>query len=313
MYEGFDLSQYVSVLSVTFLAVTCFLASTVPFVAIYLFRKKFRAEYKALFYGVADYLSLEYMLCRIAWLLLLLIPVFQTSSAAYIIVGLILASIIMEGGRYFIIGLMKKQEISFGGLFLFAAGVFAANSLINVLVQAFQSFVIAMTINDTGLDVLVQEAGENALAMLQSVEPMLTCSPYIYLMTGLDLFVNLLFHISVTVLLYAVYTGRLQKYYLAAVMGLRFIYELPGYCYSYKIFITNAFLAEAISVVIAAAAAYLAYHVLTVEMPDELGSLTRKEEKAPFPDFNANIRKDSIRKNANILAGKNDEESDISQ
>lgn len=308
MYEGFDLSQYVPVLSVTFLAVTCFLAATVPFVAIYLFRRKFHAEYRALFYGVADYLSLEYMLCRVAWLLLLLIPVFQTSSAAYIIVGLILASIIMEGGRYILVGVLKKQNISFGGLFLFATGIFAVNSIANVLVQAFQSFVIAITINDTGLDVLAQEAGENALAMLQSVEPMLTCSPYIYLMSGLDLFVNLLFHISVTVLLYAVYTGRLQKYYLWIVMAIRFVYELPGYCYSYGVFITNAFLAEAISVVIAAATAYLAYHVLTVEMPDELNSLIPTEEKSPFPDFNANVRKGSIRSNANILAGKNDEE-----
>ena len=305
MYGNFDLTQSVPILSVTFLAVTCFMSIAVPLLAVYLFRKKFRAGYQALLYGIADYLTLEYMLCNVLWMLLLLIPVFRTYPSAYIIVGLVIGCIIFEVGRYYIIGLLQKHNTSFSSLFLFATGISGMNAILRVMVKSFESFVIAITINDTGLEVLAAEAGENALSMLQSIEPMLTCQPFIYLMTGLDVFVNLLFHIAVTILLYAVYTKHIQNYFLPVVIGIRFLYELPGYLYSYGLFITNAYVAEGITVIVTAAAAYLAYRILTAEMPDELASLAPADEKQAFPKFNANVRKNSIRENANILSGKN--------
>lgn len=305
MYEGFDLTRYVPVMSVTLLAFTCFFALMVPIVAIILFRKKFHCSFSALFYGAADYLSVEFMLCQISWLLLLLIPVFQTASLAYVIVGLIVAALIFEGGRYLLMRMLVRQNVSFGSVFLFATGVFAVNSFMNVLTTSFETFVIAITINDTGLETLAAEAGENAMDMLRTIEPLLDSHPFIYLMPGLDLFVNLLFHISASVLVYAVCRGKVQKHYLPVVMGLRFIYELPGYLYSYGLIITNPYVAEVISVIVTAAIAYMAYHITKIEMPDELTSLKGEDEKqSPFPKFNANVKKGSITKNANILSNK---------
>lgn len=304
MYEVFDLTQRVPELSVSFLTVTCALAVTVPLVAIYLFRKIFRSEFKALFCGIADHLTLEFMLCSILWTLLALVPVFQSSSAAYIIIGLIITCLISEGGRYFMMSMLKQLNISFGGLFLFATGIFTANSILNVMVPAFQNLVIALTINNTGLETLAAEAGENALPMLQSLEPILTADSFVYLISSFDLFVNLLFHIAATMLIYAVYTKRIQNYYLPIVMGLRFFYELPGYCYSYGILITNAYLAEGVAIVITAITAYLAYHILVVEMADELASLKSPKKAQAFANQTENTPSTSIRKNANILAGR---------
>lgn len=305
MYEGFDLTQYVPVMSVTLLAFTCFFALMVPIVAIFLFRKKFHGNFSALFYGAADYLSVEFMLCQIAWLLLLLIPIFQSGSPAYIIIGVIVAALLFEGGRYLIMRILVRQNVSFGSVFLFAAGIFAVNSFMNVLTTSFETFVIAITINDTGLETLVAEAGENALDMLHTIEPLLTNHPFIYLMPGLDLFVNLLFHVSASVLIYAVCRSKVPKYYLPVVMGLRFVYELPGYLYSYGLVVTNPYVAEIISVVITVIIAYMAYQITKIEMPDELAALKGENEKqSPFPKFNANVKKGSITKNANILSSK---------
>lgn len=305
MYEGFDLTRYVPVMSVTFLAFTCFFALMIPIVAIVVFRKKFHGNFSALFYGVADYLSVEFMLCQILWLLLLLIPVFQTASLAYVIVGLIAAALIFEGGRYLLMRMLVRQNISLGSVFLFATGVFAVNSFMNVLTTSFETFVIAITINDTSLETLAAEAGENAMDMLHTIEPLLDSHPFIYLMPGLDLFVNLLFHISASVLIYAVCRAKVQKHYLPVVMGLRFIYELPGYLYSYGLIMTNPYVAEIISVVITVIIAYMAYQITKIEMPDELASLKGENEKqSPFPKFNANVKKGSITKNANILSNQ---------
>lgn len=306
MYENFDLTMSVPVLSVTFLAVTCFLSVTVPILAIYLFRRKLHSSFQGLLFGIADGLTLEYMLCNILWMLLLLIPLFRTQPLAYIIVGLILGCLIFESGRYYMISLLQKYHVPFSGLFLFAAGVSGINSILRVTVTSFESFVIAITINDTGLEVLAREAGENAAAMLESIQPMLTCQPYVYLINGLDVFVNLLFHISATILVYAIFTKRLPNYFLPIMIGLRFLFELPGYLYTYGI-ITNVYLAEAITVLITAATAYFAYRTATIEMPDELATLAPLQKQA-FPDFNANIRKNSIRDNANILSHKNIDE-----
>lgn len=305
MYDGFDLTQSVPVLSVTFLAVTCFLSLMAPLVAMYLFRKKFRASYQALLYGIADYLTLEYMLCSVLWLLLLLIPVFRSSPASYVIVGLVIGCIVLELGRYLIIGILHKHSFSFGSLFLFATGIAGMNSIMRITVRSFESFVIAITINDTGLEVLAAEAGENAAAMLQSIEPLLTSEPFIYLMSGLDVFVSFLFHIAVTLLLYAVSANRIQKYFLPVIIGLRFLYELPNYLYSNGVLLTNAYVAEGIAVLITAGTVYLAYHVLTNKMPEELASLTPAEEKQAFPNFNAKAKAGSIRSNANIMKKDN--------
>lgn len=307
MYEGFDLTRYVPIMSVTFLAFTCFFALVVPIVAIVWFRKKFHGSLSALFYGAADYLSVEFMLCQIAWVLLLLIPVFQADTLAYVIVGVIAATLIFEFGRYLLMRMLVRQNISFGSIFLFAAGIFAVNSFLNVLTTSFETFVIAITINDTGLETLVAEAGENAMEMLRTIEPMLDSHPFIYLMPGLDLFVNLLFHVSASVLIYAVCRGKAQKHYLPVVMGLRFVYELPGYLYSYRLIITNAYIAELISVAVTVIIAYMAYHITKIELQDELASLTETDTKqSPFPKFNANVKKGSITKNANILSNKKD-------
>lgn len=308
MYEGFDLTQRVPELSISFLSVTCSLAIVVPLIAVYLFRKLFRSEFKALFCGIAEQLTLEFMLCSIFWALLALIPVFQSSSAAYIIVGLILTCLISEGGRYLVMGMLKQLNLSFGGLFLFAAGIFTANSVLNVMVPSFQNLVVALTINNTGLETLTAEAGENALPLLQSLKPLLTSGSFVYLISGLDLFVNLFFHVSVTILIYSVYTKRIPIYYLPMAMGLRFFYELPGYCYSYGVLITNVFLAEGISIVITAITAYLAYHTLAVELADELASLKTQKKASAFKKQNEHARSSSISKNANILAGRKADE-----
>ncbi len=308
MLGDFDLTRSVPVLSVTFLAITCFLSITVPVLALYIFRRKYRSSFRALLIGIADGLTLEYMLCNVIWMLLLLIPFIQSSPLAYIFIGIILGCVIFEGGRYLMIGLMERYQIPFSGLFLLATGISGTNSLLRTSIKSFESFVIAITINDTGLETLAAEAGENAVTMLQAIEPMLTCQPYVYLMNGLDVFVNLLFHVSACVLLYGVYHKRLPNYYLPVTAGLRLFYELPGYLYTYGQIITNAYLAEGISILAAAGIAYLAYQAATTKMPDKLASLTPEGNQA-FPDFNANIRKHSIRDNANILSNRQDKDS----
>lgn len=309
MYEGFDLTRYVPVMSVTFLAFTCFLAFMVPILAIYWFRKKFHGSFTSLFYGAADYLTIEFMICEITWVGLFMIPVFQNSTLAYIIVSLIAAALIYEGGRYLLMHmLVTKQQLTFRSVFLFAAGIFTVHSFLNVLVSSFETFVVAMTINDTGLEALVAEAGENAATLLTTIEPMLESSAFIYLVPGLHLFVTLLFHVSASVLAYAICRGRLPKYYLPVIMALRFLYEIPGYLVSYGILLTNSYVAELICIAAAAALAYLAYRTARTKLTDDLASLTEAENKnTPFPKFNANIKKGSITKNANLLSGKKEE------
>ena len=308
MLGDFDLSRSVPILSVTFLAITCFLSVTVPVLALYIFRRKFHSSFRALLIGIADGITLEFMLCNIIWMLLLLIPFFQNNPLAYAFIGIILGCAVFEGGRYLMIGLMERYQIPFSGLFLLATGISGMNSLLRISIKSFESFVIAITINDTGLETLAAEAGENAVTMLQAIEPMLTCQPYIYLMNGLDVFTNLLFHVSACILLYGIYHKRLPVYYLPITVGLRLLYELPGYLYSYGQIITNAYIAEGIAILAAAGIAYLAYQAAITNMPDKLASLTSEKHQA-FPDFNANIRKNSIRDNANILSGRhNDDE-----
>lgn len=304
MYEGFDLTRYVPVMSVTFLAFTCFFALVVPLVAVYICRSKLRASFQGLLFGIADYLSLEYMLCSILWMLLLLVPLFQNNSLIYIIVGLILGCIIFEVGRYYIIGILQKKNVSFSSVILFGVTVSGMNSILRVLVQAFETFVIAITINDTGLETLAKEAGENALEMLQTIEPMLDCPPFIYLMSGLDVFVNLLFHIAVTVILYAVFTKRAPNYFLPVTVGIRFLYELPGYLYSYNLIITNAYVAELISVAVTIVTAVLAYRIAMAEMPEEIASLSAPDARKGLAKPTTPVQKGSIRSNANILSNK---------
>lgn len=304
MYEYFDLTRYVPVMSVTFLAFTCFFALVVPLMAVYLCRSKLRASFQGLLYGFADYLSLEYMLCDFVWILLLFLPVFKNNSVLYLIVGLILSSILFEVGRYYIIGILQKKNVSFSTVLLFAVTVSGLNSILRILVQAFETFLIAIAINDTGLETLVAEAGEHASDMLQTIEPLLSSPSFLYLMSGFDVFVNLLFHIAITVILYAVFTKRIPNYFLPLTVGIRFLYELPGYLYSYDLLITNPYLAELISIGVTAAVSVTAYRIAMSELQEELASLTAPDIRKGPAKPTTPAQKGSIRNNANILSSK---------
>lgn len=307
--NDYDLSRTVPAMTVTYLAFTCFFAVVVPLLGAYICKKKFRGKLHAFFYGVSDYLVMEYMLCNLVLVGLLLIPGLGTSLEStpilYILTAAALTSVIFEAGRYFILGVVKKYDLTLANVFIFSVGTAGAFSIFKIASSAFQSMVVAFTINDAGLPQLVEEAGENAESLLALIDPLISNPSYIYLINGIDTLLAFVFHLAMSVILFVALKKEGPRHLLAIAVGIRFLYELPGYFLAYSIIFTNAVLAEAVILMITAGAGYFAYKLAFEYLAHEIDALTQKEQ-SPFPKFPSRPgNAGSIRNNANIMAGKN--------
>lgn len=294
--EGYDLARTIPLMTLIAMGITLFLSVAVPIAAFQLCRKRFLAQWQFLFYGIMDFLIVEYLLCNGAVLILFQFRILESFAVNYkffyILISTVLVSAIAECGRYFFIQIMSRQNLHLGNSFMFSVGTAGARSILLIASSAFQGMTIAMTINSTGLNNLVEAAGENALEMLQTIEPFYTTSPFSYLTTGIDILVSFAFHAALTLIVYIAFTKQLIKLLLPLAITLRILLELPSYMYSYHYLISNIYTAELIILIITGITVFLAFRLIKKYLPDELYQLiNKKSTQKSFPKFNKTLPK----------------------
>lgn len=308
--DGYDLTRTVPMLSMICLGITCFISIAVPVAAFQIARKRFFGKWQTLLYGAADFLILDFLLCNMVLVGFVLIPgmndFIETLTPLYVLLTTLIVSAIAEVGRYLMLDMLAKRKTTLGNVMMFATGIAGIRSILMIANNSFQSLTIAMTVNETGLQTLAEAAGDDAEAMLASLEPLFANSPYLYLISGLDVMISFAFHVALSIILYAAVTKRAPKYILPAAVGLRFVYEIPTYLYSYHVVITNLALAEIIAVLATVGAVCLAYYLAKNYLSEDIALIeNQKNMKQAFPKFNDRSKKGdstgSIRKNATMM------------
>lgn len=296
-----DLNQTIPTINMVALAIAIFISIGVPIYVFLLSKRQFLGRWQTIFFGVADYLIIEFFLTNLVLFLPFLIPGFGDLTlkhpALYSILCVILLGAISEVGRYLALGMGLKEYSGIGTAAMFATGVATTRSLLLITWNAVQSLLICMTVNQTGLASLAEAAGDEAETILSTLSPLFSTSSLTYFASGLDVVANFVLHFSMTMIFFAVITRNAPKQLIVIAAGLRALYELPTYLFSYEVLIPSAFAAEILVVIITAVIGWLGWTVAHKYCKEDIDKLhldsysSGKNKSTPFPKFNENIKK----------------------
>jgi len=296
-----DLNQTIPLMNMVALAVSIFLSIGIPIYAFLASKRQFMGRWQTIFNGVADFLMVEFFLANLVLFLPFLIPKFQDFVTKYplpyCILCVILIGVVSEIGRYVLLSFSFKDYPKIGTSAMFATGVATARSLLLITWNAAQSLLVCMTVNQTGLAELAAAAGDGADEMLATLEPLFTVSWLTYLSSGIDVITNFVLHFAISMIFFAVLVKHAPTYLIVLAIGLRALYELPTYLYTYQVLFPTAFIAELCVVLIAAIIGYLGWTIAHKYCAEDIKNLhwnsnnNGKNKQAPFPKFNQNINK----------------------
>lgn len=296
-----DLNQTIPTMNLVALAVSIFLSIGIPIYAFLTSKRQFLGKWQTLFLGVADFLMIEFFLTNLILFLPFLIPGFSdivtNSPLFYSILCVILIGFVGEIGRYFVLGFGIKESPTLGTAAMFATGTASARSFLLITWNALQSFFVCMTVNQTGLAALSEAALEDSEEMLLALEPLFSTSWLTYLSSGIDVAANFVLHFSLTMVLFTVLIKKAPSWLIIVCGGLRALYELPTYLYTYNVLLPSAFVSEVFVVLIAAAIGYFGWKVTHTYCAAEIANLHwdpytgGKNRQTPFPKFNENVKK----------------------
>ena len=296
-----DPNQTIPTLNMIALGIVILLSVGIPIYAFLMSKRQFLGRWQLLFFGATNFLVVEFFLTNLIFFLPFLIPGFQDIPAKYplpySILCVLLVGAISEIGRYIILGIGLKEYPSIGTSAMFATGTATTHALLLIAWNALQSLLICLTINQTGLQELIAAAGEEADEMLLSLEPLFTVSWLTYLSSGIHVAANFILHFSISMIFFAVIKNNAPTYLLGLAIGLRALYELPTYLYTYGILFPSAFVAELFVVAIAAAIGYIGWKLTHQYCAEDIENLHwdpyggSPKKQTPFPKFNENIKK----------------------
>lgn len=296
-----DGNQTIPTINMIALAIVILLSVGIPIYAFLVSKRQFLGKWQTLFLGATDFLLVEFFITNLILFIPFLIPGFQNIPSQYPLLYSILCVLfvgaISEIGRYILLGLSLKQYPNIGTSAMFATGIATTHSLLLIAWNALQSLLICMTINQTNLQELIETAGEEAEGMLTTLEPLFTVSWLTYLSSGIHVVANFVLHFSICMIFFAVIKNHAPSYLIGLAIGLRALYELPTYLYTYNILFPSAFLSEIAVVLIAAAIGYIGWKITHQYCAEDIENLhwdpygTPQKKQAPFPNFNENIKK----------------------
>lgn len=295
-----DANQTIPVLNMIALAIVILLSVGIPIYAFFISKRQFLGRWQTLFFGATNFLLVEFFLTNLVLFLLFLIPNFQDVPVKYplpySILCVLLIGAVMEIGRYIILGIALKEYPRIGTSAMFATGTASVYSLLLIAWNALQSLLICMTINQTNMQELIASAGEDAEEMLTALVPLFTVSWLTYLSSGIHVVTNFILHFSISMIFFAVIKNGAPAYLVGLAVGLRALYELPTYLYTYEI-LPSAFLSELCVAAITAGIAYIGWTLTRQYCAEDIENLHwdpyggGQKKQAPFPKFNENIKK----------------------
>lgn len=296
-----DVNQTIPTLNMIALGIVILLSVGIPIYAFLVSKRQFLGRWQLLFFGATNFLVIEFFLTNLILFVPFLIPGFQNIPTKYPLLYSILCVLfvgaISEIGRYITLCIGLKEYPNIGTSAMFATGTASTHALILIAWNALQSLLICLTINQTGLQELVTAAGEEAEEMLTTLEPLFTVSWLTYLSSGIHVAANFVLHFSISMIFFAVIKNHAPSYLLGLAIGLRALYELPTYLYTYGILFPSAFVAELCVIAITVLIGYIGWTITHQYCAKDIENLHwdpyggTPKKQAPFPKFNENIKK----------------------
>ncbi len=299
----FDLSRKIPSLTLAFIAASGILLICFGVGIVLMTKHKVGLRFLPVLYGSTAYL-LFYVMIGSFFSGLLSMTISENANTAVTaimrIVILIVTSSLIVGGRFFAMWFIRKYYSDYCDACGIGVGVSLTEAIINGI-TIFLNYSLCVTLNSSGLETFVNsyDTVEEAAAQLSSIWFFYENPSYTYIFSGFESIMFMLFNTFISVMFYAIWTGRLKKTHLLSVVGIQALIYLPSSLYSSGVLFNNVgcFITE---VLIFAGTTLLFFKMHKTYFKDVTPPVNTKNGKnssssskssKKMPDFNKNINK----------------------
>lgn len=300
----FDFSKTIPSLTISFIAASGILLLCACILVTFTARRIVGLRFMPVLYGATSYLLFYIMIGSfLSGLLSLTIPHgagTATLAVARFMVLLITSSLIVCG-RFFAMWFIRKYYAEYCDAYGIGVGVALTEAIITA-VTIFLNYSLCLTLNSSGLAALANgyDTIEEATRQLNDVWFLYSSPSYVYLFSGAESIMFLIFNTMISVMFYAVCHKELKRLHLVSIIGLQTLMYLPANLYSSGIIFNRigCFITE---IIIFAGCVFLFNRIhnkyyKNIKPPvKEQNSSDKKGYKSStgsrMPDFNKNINK----------------------
>ena len=235
------------------------------------------------FAGVSIFMLFNFFLVMI---LTMFIP--RTSIALYIILSALMSTLVPFMGRMIVIKVFSRQQNTFCSHISYGVGIMDMKALVSLL-----TFLIPITnyhqLNKYGLEYFftAEDTAEMALARAENFRDILSYDYSQYMFVMLMVIGVMLYSVSVSVPLYAAFTGQKGKSWYGFAFGMGFLVNVAECLYNNEMFVIPAVIFMLVVAIATAVISFKLYKTLDIE----------KEEKVV-------VQKEDIAKNAHVRIPK---------
>ena len=235
------------------------------------------------FAGVSIFMLFNFFVVMI---LTMFIP--RTSMALYIILTALMSTLVPFMGRMIVIKAFSRQQNTFASHISYGVGIMDMKAVVSLL-----TFLIPITnfyqLNKYGVEYFfdVEETAEIAIARAENFRDILNYDYSQYMFVMLMVIGVMLYSVSISVPLYAAYTGQKGKFWYGFAFGMGFLVNVAECMYNNEMFVIPSVIFMLIVSIATAVISFKLYKTLSFE----------KEEKVV-------IQKEDIAKNAHVKIPK---------
>lgn len=305
IFDGFDLTQTISVISLICMAVALVAVIAVPVILIFYVKNRFAETGQSLLVGVLVYMLSNMLVFQLVMMGIQAVPMikefFEMNYAFQISVTILILAILEFLGIYFgQIFLNRKGTKGIGGALMFGLGITITYLLMVSITNMGGNLLTAMTINSTGLETLLTGGGslsevmsiravstevlavymvKSPLAMMNTIQEFVNLPWVWFLAQGWDVLMALVFRLSICVLVYGALTESLPRINLWIAMVLQILYSVPSFLMAVEVL--NVYTGELCFTAVSVCAMLYMVKLVKRDMPEEWKQLMSKVKKAP--------------------------------
>ncbi len=234
--DGYDLSAKVpmSTIVVGFLTLAAIIAVVVSLIVV--IRRHQKGTMFGFFGGLATYLIFFYFATRgIIGVVFGYSPlkVLSDSPIIFCICLALTAAVFPILGRMLTMKIYAFKWNSIKDIFAFGLGIMCMEALMAVM-GLFTTVMSCFSINNTGIAEIIKSATTQSEleSLLESIFQVINYSPVDYIFSAVMVIEYLLFHVAVSVPLFAAFEKKISKLWYLISMGMYFVIELAAYLFS---------------------------------------------------------------------------------
>lgn len=228
----YDLSRTIPALTIFFIAASGVFLLCFAIGVILMTKRHVGLRFLPVLYGITVYLLFSFMIGSfLSGLISMNIPenISAFNMALVKLLVLLINSAFIVGGRFFAMWFIRRYYNDYCDAYGIGVGAALTEAAISGVLTMF-NYSLCKTLNAAGLASFANgyDTVEEAIEQLSALMPLYDDPSYVYMFSGMESIMFLIFNTMISVMFYAVYNGDLKKTHILSIVGLQSLIYIPG-------------------------------------------------------------------------------------